>query len=166
MAFVIAQNLSLYHAEMGQTDSALDYLGLARDLLEKDGSAPADTLRMDWSAGRILAQAGKTSDSISMFRDVRDGFAKLGLAAEAGQVSLDLSLSLLSLGRMSELKEVAQEMLPIFRSRLLHKEALAAVEFFREAVAAETITAAQIHAVSSFLARLESDSSARFRRPV
>jgi hypothetical protein len=56
-------------------------------------------------------------------------------------------------------------MLPIFRSRLLHKEALAAVSFFREAVIAETITASQIHAVSNFLVELESNSRARFRKP-
>ena len=87
------------------------------------------------------------------------------LAGESGQISLDLALSLLQLGRMRELREVAQEMLPIFRSRLLHKEALAAVEFFREAVLAETITAAQIHAVSDFLSALQANSSARFRRP-
>ena len=166
LAFVIAQNLSIYHAELGKTESALSFLELARDLLGKQKSAPADSLRMDWSAGRILAQAGQASESVSVFRGVRDGFAKLGLAAEAGQASLDLALSLLNLGRIGELKEVAQEMLPIFRSRLLHKEALAAVEFFREAVAAETITAAQIHAVSAFLSELEADSRARFRQPV
>ena len=89
----------------------------------------------------------------------------MGLAAEAGQISLDLALSLLQLGRMSELREVAEEMLPIFQSRLLHKEALAAVQFFREAAMAETITAAQIHAVADFLAELEKNGKARFRRP-
>ena len=57
-------------------------------------------------------------------------------------------------------------MLPIFSSRLLHKEALAAVRFFREAVAAETITAAQIHAVSTFLSALEADSGAKFKKPI
>ncbi|MDX1644902.1 MAG: hypothetical protein R3244_11150, partial [Thermoanaerobaculia bacterium] len=136
-----------------------------RDLLEQQGEAPADALRMDWSAGRILAQAGRGGESVDVFRSARDGFIQLGLAAEAGQISLDLALSLLQLGRIAELKEVAQEMLPIFRSRLLHAEALAAIEFFREAVMAETITAGQIHAVADFLVRLESDKTARFKRP-
>lgn len=164
-ALMIAQNLSVFHGNLGNTDQAVAYLGLARDLLEQQGEAPADALRMDWSAGRILAQAGRPEDSVPVFREARDRFVELGLAAEAGQISLDLALSLLELGRTAELKQVAQEMLPIFRSRLLHTEALAAVEFFREAVMAETITAAQIHAVADFLVRLESDGKARFKRP-
>jgi tetratricopeptide (TPR) repeat protein len=165
LALVIAQNLSLYHTNLGQTEVALGYLTLARQLLEEEGSAPVDALRMDWSAGRILAEAGQYGESLAVFETARNGFVELGLAAEAGQISLDLSLSLLQLGRVQELKEVAQEMLPIFRSRLLHKEAFAAVQFFREAAVAETITAAQIHAVSKFLTELESNSRARFRKP-
>jgi tetratricopeptide (TPR) repeat protein len=164
-ALMIAQSLSLYHANLGNTDVAVSYLDVARQLLEEQGSAPADALRMDWSAGRILAQAGRASESVTLFSRARDGFVGLGLAAEAGQISLDLALSLLALGRSSELKELAQEMLPIFRSRLLHREALAALEFFRTAVISETITAAQIHAVAEFLAELESNGKARFRRP-
>ena len=166
LALVIAQNLSIYCTSLGKTEAALSYLELARELLEKQGAASTDALKMEWSAGRILAEAGKPEESVPVFRSVRDGFVQLGLAAEAGQVSLDLALSLLSLGRMSELKDVASEMLPIFSSGLLHKEALAAIRFFREAVIAETITATQIHAVSSFLSELESNSNSRFRRPV
>ncbi len=164
-ALMIAQNLSVFHGNLGNTDQAVAYLGLARDLLEQQGDAPADALRMDWSAGRILAQAGRTSESVPVLREARDRFIELGLAAEAGQISLDLALSLLQLGRTAELKEIAHEMLPIFRSRLLHAEALAAIEFFREAVMAETITAGQIHAIADFLVRLESDKTVRFKRP-
>jgi tetratricopeptide (TPR) repeat protein len=164
-AAVIAQNLSLYYADLGQVERAVSFLEIARDLLAEQGNAPADALRMDWSAGRILAEAGRYAESADVFKSTREGFVGLGLAAEAGQVSLDLSLSLLRLGRTRELREVAEEMLPIFRSRLLHKEALAAVSFFREAVIAETITASQIHAVSNFLVELESNSRARFRKP-
>lgn len=165
LALVIAQNLSIHYTTLGKIETALSYLELARELLQRQGAAPTDALRMEWSAGRILAQAGKPAESVALFQSVRDGFVRLGLAAEAGQSSLDLALSLLSLGRTSELKEVAQEMLPIFKSRLLHKEALAAIQFFRDAVLAETITAAQIHAVSTFLSELEAGSRARFRKP-
>lgn len=164
-ALVIAQSLSVFHANLGNTDLAVSYLDVARDLMKEQGSAPADTLRMDWSAGRILAQAGRPAESATLLSKARDGFVDLGLGAEAGQISLDLGLSLLSLGRMSELKEVAQEMLPLFRSRLLHKEALAAIEFFRTATLAETITATQIQAVADFLNELESNGKARFRNP-
>ncbi len=164
-AAVIAQNLSLYYSDLGKVERAVAFLEIARDLIAEQGNAPADALRMDWSAGRILAEAERFTESAEVFRATKAGFVELGLAAEAGQVSLDLSLSLLNLGRMRELREVAEEMLPIFRSRLLHKEALAAVGFFREAVMSETITAAHIHAVSNFLVELESNSKARFRKP-
>ena len=107
-AAVVAQNLSLYYSDLGKVERAVAFLEIARDLIAEQGNAPADALRMDWSAGRILAEAERYEESASVFRATKAGFVELGLAAEAGQVSLDLSLSLLHLGRTRELREVGR----------------------------------------------------------
>ena len=76
------------------------------------------------------------------FVQMRDGFLQEGLGYDAVIVSMDLALLYLRQGRTAELKTLAREMLPIFRSQDVHREAVAALVLFQEAIREEQITAA------------------------
>ncbi|HEY0512500.1 MAG TPA: hypothetical protein VGH73_11380, partial [Thermoanaerobaculia bacterium] len=67
--------------------------------------------------------------------------------------------------RMAELKRVAEEMVPIFSSRQIHREALAALAYWRQAVEAEQACANLVAGIASFLKRARHDPELRFQRP-
>ena len=58
-------------------------------------------------------------------------------AYDTALVSLDLASLYAEQGRMAELKRIAEEMVPFFSSRQIHREALAALDYWRQAVEAE-----------------------------
>ena len=66
---------------------------------------------------------------------------------------------------MTEIKRLAEEMIPIFSSRQIHREALAALDYWRQAVEAEQACATLIAGVASFLKRAQHNPELRFQRP-
>jgi hypothetical protein len=56
-------------------------------------------------------------------------------------------------------------MIPIFSSRQIHREALAALDYWRQAVEAEQACAALVAGVASFLKKARHNPELRFQRP-
>jgi hypothetical protein len=65
-------------------------------------------------------------------------------------------------GRTEELKRLAADMVPIFASRHIHREALAALTFLRQAVEAEQASLEVVARVADFLRKAEHDPELRF----
>jgi len=94
---------------------------------------------------------------------VRDELVASGLAYDAALAALDLAALYARAGRAAESKRLAAEMLPIFRSREVHREALAALVVFQRAAEMETVTLALVEEISRYLEQARLDPEMRFR---
>ena len=65
-------------------------------------------------------------------------------------------------GRTAEVREIAEEMLWIFKAQEVHREALAALRLFCEAAQQETATVALARQVERYLRRAQLDPGLRF----
>ena len=119
--------------------------------------------RRKWVKGRIERGLGQLQRAESLFLAARDGFVAEGVPYDTALVLLDLALLYAEQGRTAELKKLAEEMLPIFTSRQIHREALAALVFLRQAIEAEHAGAEIVTAVADFLQRARHSPEMRFR---
>lgn len=156
----LVDNLS----EAGRYLEAQKLLTQARPLY-RQFPEPRVQNRLKWVEGKIARGLGQTEQTEILFLASRDGFLSAGMAYEVALVSLDLASLYAEQGRMKELKRIAAEMLPIFSSRQIHREALAALAFWRQAVEAEKAGLELVTGVASFLKRAQHDPELRFERP-
>ncbi|HEX2251724.1 MAG TPA: hypothetical protein VHQ65_00480, partial [Thermoanaerobaculia bacterium] len=101
-------------------------------------------LRLRVIEGRVLLALGDSSAAVRRFAEAREGYLARGAFLDAAVTCLDLALAYLALGQTTELKQLAAESAPVFRSVALQREALAAVRLFQQAAAAEHLTAAAV----------------------
>lgn len=123
---IALHNLCNLALEAGHPRAAADFLAEARPLLKAAG-APLDLLRLEWLDGRIQAQLGFLKRAEASFESVRGRYADLGLGNEVATVSLDLAEVYLRQGRRAEVKALANEVLPVFASLGVPREALASL---------------------------------------
>ncbi|HEX2224834.1 MAG TPA: hypothetical protein VHN15_11570, partial [Thermoanaerobaculia bacterium] len=76
---------------------------------------------------------GQSLRAETVLRAARDGFQELDLPYDLALVSLELALLCAEQGRAAEARRIAAEMLPLFASRQIHREALAALRLWQEA---------------------------------
>ena len=77
-------------------------------------------------------------------------------------MSLHLALLLLAQGRTAEVATMAEEMMSIFSSQGVHREALAALQIFCEAASRGAATVELTRDVMRFLHRSQEDPEVRF----
>jgi hypothetical protein len=75
---------------------------------------------------------------------------------------LDLASLYASQGRAAEMLRVAEEMLPIFRLQDLHREAIAALIVFQQAVRMERMSTDLLGEIRHYLERARKDNRLRF----
>lgn len=120
--------------------------------------------RRKWVKAKIVRGLGQTDQASKLFLAARDGFIAEGIPYDTALVSLELATVYAEQGRTAELKRLAEEMFPIFASRHIHREALAALTFFQQAVETETATLEMVERVASFLKKAQNDPEMRFER--
>lgn len=118
--------------------------------------------RRKWLKGQIVRGLNQIRQAESLFTAARDGFMAEGIPYDTALVSLELAQIYAEEGRTEELKRISAEMVPIFASRHIHREALAALTFFRQAVEAENATVEMIANVAAYLRRAEGNPELRF----
>ncbi len=118
-----------------------------------------------WVEGKIARGLGQREQAEMYLLSARDGLLRESAAYDVALVSLDLASLYAEQGRMNELKRIAAEMLPIFSSLQIHREALAALAFWRRAVEAEKAGLEVVTGVASFLKRARHNPDLRFERP-
>ena len=151
-------------AEGGQFMEAQKLLVKARPLYQKF-TRPWARNRHKWNQAKIARGLGQSENAESLFLEARDGFVAEEAAYDTALVSLDLASLYAEQGRMAELKRVAEEMVPIFSSREIHREALAALSYWRQAVEAENFCAKLVAGVAAFLKRARHNPELRFQTP-
>lgn len=123
-----------------------------------------DHVRLRWVEARIAAGLGEAGHARDAFSEARQGFLDQGIAYDAALVSLEFAVALLQDGRTDEVRELAAEMIPIFQSQEIHREALAALAVFQAAAAFDQATVELARDVSAFLVLARRNPELRFRR--
>ena len=118
-----------------------------------------------WVEGKIALGLGQEEDAEALFVRARDGFLAEDAAYDTALVSLDLAALFAKQGRVNEVKRTAEEMMPIFSSRQIHRETLAALSFWKQAVDAERAGAELVSGVAAFVKRARHDPDLRFVEP-
>ena len=121
--------------------------------------------RRRWVEGRIARGLGQEQEAEALFLRARDGFLAEDAAYDTALVSLDLAALFAKQGRVKEVRRTAEEMMPIFSSRQIHREALAALMFWKQAVDAERAGTELVSGVAAFLKRARHDPDLRFEEP-
>lgn len=119
---------------------------------------------MRWVEGRIAAGLGDRERARRAFEEVRREMGRRGMGYDTALVSLELAALELEEGRTSEVKELAREMVAVFRAQEVQREALAALLLFRRAALKERATAGLAREVAEFLNRLRHEPGLRFER--
>jgi tetratricopeptide (TPR) repeat protein len=99
---------------------------------------PAFRNRRCWVEGKIARGVGQPERAEELLLRARAGFQEQDAAYEIALVSLELAGLYAEQGRTAEIKRLAEEMVPIFSSRQIHREALAALALWCQAVQTET----------------------------
>jgi tetratricopeptide (TPR) repeat protein len=155
-------NLILCLHETGRSAEAAALVENARRLVAEMGKR-SDRLRLDWIAGRVAIAIGREMEAERLFLEIRDAFVEDDLAYDAALISLDLSALYARQGRTADVKLLAAEILPIFRSREVHREALAALIAFEQAAEREQLTLGLVQEISSYLEKVRANPGLRFR---
>jgi tetratricopeptide (TPR) repeat protein len=121
-----------------------------------------DELRVQWLGGRVAAGLGRRDEARTAFEKVLRGFEEVANGYDAALVGLELAVLQLEAGRTAEVRALAEKMVWIFRSRQVHREALAALTLFRQAAEREQATAGLARRVLAFLEQARHDPDLRF----
>lgn len=155
-------NLADWTVETGDSLEALVRFQKARPLYQRFAGDPWVELRRRWLEGRIHAGLGDFAVAREAFEEVRALAARRELAYELAMVSLELAVLHLNQGDVARVRELAEEMTPIFHSQDLHRHALAAMYLVRDRVLAERATAGFLHEVLRYLRRARNNPLLRF----
>jgi tetratricopeptide (TPR) repeat protein/DNA-binding XRE family transcriptional regulator len=132
---------------------------VARDMRDEIG-----LLRALWLDGRIAAASGETREARSLLEQVIAEFASRKMWYDVALAQLEIILFLLEEGHTAEVKAVARQLAKVFKVQGIHREALAALQLFEEAVQRDQATAELARRVLDFLFRSRHDQGLRFTR--
>jgi tetratricopeptide (TPR) repeat protein len=162
LVIVAQHNLTLYLAEGGRYMEALRLLENARPLYHQVGDQMG-LLRLRWLEGKIASALGHFREAEDFLRGVQKDLIDRELGYDAALLSLDLATIYARQGRGSEMRRLAEEMLPIFKSRDIHREAVAALFVFQKAAEMERVTLGLIRDVTGYLKESRASWSLRSR---
>jgi tetratricopeptide (TPR) repeat protein len=151
-------------AETGQFMEAQKLLIRARPLYRQFPQPWSRNPRI-WVEGKIARGLGQEQEAEALFLKARDGFLSEDAAYDTALVSLDLASLFAKQGRVQEVKRTAEETMPIFSSRQIHREMLAALSFWKQAADAERAGTELVSGVAAFLKRARHDPDLRFEEP-
>jgi hypothetical protein len=119
-------------------------------------------IRLKWLEGRIHVGLGSREEALRLLAEARESF-------EAEEKFYDVALALLEEGavlleenRTQEVKELTRELPKVFAAKGVHREALAALKVFQEAVEQEAATAELARRILSFLFRARFNQDLQF----
>jgi tetratricopeptide (TPR) repeat protein len=136
----------------GSYEEAEALLPEVRDLF-RDAAQPLDLVRLRWTEGLIHLGRGRLGPAEAAFREAQREFLERQMGYDAALVSLDLARLLAQEGCTEDLKRLAAEMMPVFQSRDVHREAILALLMFQRACEEERLTVELVRQISEYLRR-------------
>jgi tetratricopeptide (TPR) repeat protein len=156
-------NLAWFLNDCGRSEDAQRQLQRFRHSYHEFADAWTE-LRLGWLEGRIAVRLGRFVEAESRLLEVHRGFLAEGHGYDASLVALDLAHLYLEEGRHAEVKTLASGMLDVFLSQDIHRQALAALAVFQQAVEAESATPCLVREISSYLLRARKNPRLRFEK--
>lgn len=161
LVLMARHNLAWFLNDCGRSEEALHHLERFRHTYQEFDNSWAG-LRLAWLAGRIAAGLGRLDEAERTLRDVKLRFLEGGLGYDASLVTLDLAKLYLKEGRNAEVRVLADEMLTVFLSHDVHRQALAALAVFQKAVEQDTATPHLVQEITDYLQRARRNPRLRF----
>lgn len=151
--------LALCHAGRFQEVAALaaEVRACAAEMGDEIG-----VLRGLWLQGRAASGLGQCEEALSLLAQARRGFALREMDYDVALALLEEAALLLDQAQTEEVKVLAQELVGVFRSKGVHREALAALRLFQQAAERQQATAELARRVLSYLFRARHDQGLRF----
>lgn len=164
LVYALYNNLALCYTTAGQHHEAQALIPKARALCRvlKDRGTH---YHLRWLEGLVARGLGELEAAEEAFLDARSGFLTIERLDNLATVSLDLAEVLAQQGRMSEVLTLAAEAIPFFDASKAQSEALAALTLLRQAMAAKSISLAELDRVRSSLRQLADDPLLSFAAP-
>jgi tetratricopeptide (TPR) repeat protein len=161
---VVVAHYGLIHCmnDSGRFAEAKSLIEEARPVWQGMGRR-LDLVRLRWLEGKVVLGLGRPDEAEEAFLEVRAEFERRGIAYDAALVSLDLAWLYVRQGKTAETKRLAAEMLPIFQSRDVHREALAALIVFQQAAEMEQLTLSLVDEIATYLQSARRNPELRFR---
>lgn len=153
LAFLAHHNVVSSLTEAGHHREAREYLERIAPLYEEHKDDRPMQLRRRWTEGLIAAGLGETDEAEAALREVRNVFIEEDRAFDNAQITLDLARLYLEIGRTGEVKRLAEELYPVFRSQDVHRQALAALVLFKQAALTEAATVSLTRDLAAYLDR-------------
>ena len=157
-------NLIVGLTDSGRPQEALALLEESRPLYEQHGD-PFSVIRMSWLEGRIALCLGNLCGAEALLVKSRCRLVEQGQGYDAALLSLDLAQVYARQSRGSEMRCLAEEMLLIFQSREIRREAVSALLVFQKAAAIEGVTLGLLQELRDYLQESRSTPGLRFRDP-
>lgn len=157
-------SLMLFLHESGRDQEAWFLLKASRSEFVEHGGELL-RLRLRWLEGKIQQSLERYAEAEAALVEARRGFLDQGAGFEAALVCLDLAGLYAAQSRAGEMRRLVEEMLPIFQSRDIHREAIAALIVFQQAVRMEKLSSDLLDEIRTFLRRARTDPKLRFEYP-
>ena len=162
-AWAVRINLAVDLCHLERFEEAKAQLTEVRAIAERLGEE-LDLTRVLWVDGKVAAGTGRVKEALSAFEQARGVFRRHELAFDYGLVSLELAVLLLEEGHTADVRTLAEEMLQIFRTQRIEREAFAALRLFCDAARRETATVDLARRLVRFLHRAQYDPGFAFCR--
>jgi tetratricopeptide (TPR) repeat protein len=164
LVVVILSNLVFFFLELERYREASAKLSEARERIAQFGTED-DKTRLLWMEARLDLGLARFADSEAKLQAVREDFIRREIGYNAALASLDLAKVYLLQGRTEETKRLAAEMHPIFVSRDVQREAIAALLVFQQAAERENASLRLVEEVIRSVRRAQAGPQPRPERP-
>jgi tetratricopeptide (TPR) repeat protein len=155
-------NLACYLLDAGRTREAQRHLEQLRPLYRESGDRMTQ-IRLRWTEGKLFMALGQYEQAQRAFLEVRDGYVQREMSYDAALASLDLATAHASQGNAEAMKQLAAEMLPIFLSLAVHREAIAALLVFQQAAEMEAVSLGLIKELAAYFEKASKNPALPFR---
>jgi len=152
LVLCLRHNLIWFLPAAGKSQEAAALLPEVKELATRLGNE-IDLVRLRWAEGRVAFGIGLRGPAEQAFKDVQREFLERDMGYDAALVSLDLAILYAQEGCIPELKQLALDILPVFSSREVHREAMAALLLFQHACQEERLTVELARQLASLLER-------------
>lgn len=162
LELVAKHNLVKHLYQVGRYHQAQALLPETRELHRALGSE-IDGVRFRWLEGTILRDSGDLEGAEAVLEEVKQYFVDREIAHDSALVSLDIGAIYFRQRRTAELKQLAGQMLTIFHSLRINREAIAALVLFQKAVEVERVSLGLMRDLAAYLKSSRCDPRLPFR---
>lgn len=142
--FFAVRNSVIYLTELGQHEQALLMAG-ACEVFYAMLDDEVLTMRGRWVKGRLHARCGEPLAAEAYLDRVRRGFREKGLIYESALATLDLALVHAEERDLRKVKQLVEEMYPVFVDKAIPREAAASLILFADSARRHGATAVELN---------------------